>query len=172
MAVEDKYINTLVAAGKPDASAFVTGAKTVCMVATFEVAVADDDGSVYRLFKNVPAHLVPTKIEIFSDAITAGTDWDLGLYESFDETASDGIVVDKDVLADGIDLSSGSARGSAKDGLVTVAIDAVQSSLMVLAGHTTDYPYTKKLGYDIALTANTVGSAAGTISVVAWFVQA
>lgn len=167
MAVEEKYVNANLEAEKLDAAAFTSGDKTICAVVTFEVAAADDDGSVYRLLKGVPADLIPTKFEIACDAITAGTDYDLGLYESTVGGVA-GSVIDADKFADGIDLSSAVAFASAIDGLQTLDIDEVQERLYTLAGQTLDDHSTD---YDIALTANTVGSAAGTISVKFWFVQ-
>lgn len=167
MAVEEKYVNSDLAADKLAPAVFTNGDKMICMLQTFETAAADDDGSVYRLWKNVPADLIPVKVEIACDAITSGTDWDLGFYEP-SVAGVDGAVIDKDKLADGIDLSSAVAWGSAIDGLQTLNISEVNETIYELCGHTLA---TKKLGYDIALTANTVGSAAGTISVRGWFVQ-
>lgn len=167
MAVEDKYADANLEAEKITTAAFSHGDKTVYAVATFETAAADDDGSVYRLFKSVPADYIPAKIDIACDAITGGTDWDLGFYKTTVGGVA-GDVVDKDKLADGIDLSSAVAFASAIDGLQTLDINEVQERIYTLAGDTLD---DHEQGYDIALTANTVGSAAGTISVKAWFVQ-
>jgi len=166
MAVEDKYINADVVAGKlANAALSGEGNKLVCMTETFEVAAADSDASVYRVFKNVNANLIPVKIEIYNDAITAGSDYDLGFYQT-----NLGAVVDADKLADGLDMSTGATRAysSLKNGLITVGIDEVEERIFELAGHTAT---TKLPGYDIAFTANTVGSGAGTITIVAWFVQ-
>lgn len=165
MAVENKYINADVAAGKKGLAAFVHGEKETVMVATFEVAAADDNGSVYRLFKNVPPSLIPIDIKIFNDAITGCTDVELGLYEPLE---AGGAVIDQDILMDTLDISGGKTHASPGDGLGAVDIANVQKRLFELAGHTLA---TRKNGYDIALTANTVGSAAGTISVIAKFVQ-
>lgn len=164
MAVEDKYINANVAAGKLADPAYNSGSEVYTMVATFEVAAADSDGSKYRVFQDIHPDFIPVDIKILNDAITGGTDYDLGLYEG----GVGGDVVDKDVFADGLDLSSGHGRGSEVNGLSAVAIDAVKKRIYELAGHTIR---TKKLGYDIVFTANTVGTAAGTITVVATFIQ-
>jgi len=167
MAVQNKYVNADTEAEKLATAAFVHGSDPVYMVATFETAAADDDASIFRLFKNVPADLIPTKIEIACDAITSGNDWDLGFYKPTVGGVL-GAVIDKDKLADGIDLSSAVAFASAIDGLQTLNIDEVQERIYTLAGDTLD---DHELGYDIALTANTIGSGVGTISVKAWFVQ-
>lgn len=166
MAVQDKYVNTIAEAGeKPFPAVNVNGAGLIAMATTFEVAAADDDTSVYRLFKSLPATLIPVQLWVNNDAITAGTDYDLGFYKP-----EKGVVIDKDSLADGADLSSAHAMGSELNGLT--ALDAV------LVGKTIGEILNSKLSnttrydsVDICLTANTVGTAAGTISVRAIFAQ-
>jgi len=167
MAVENKYINADLANDKIGAAVFTAGDKTVVMVATFEVAVADDDLSVFRLWKSVNPELIPVRIEVYNDAMTSSSDWDLGFYETT-VPGTTGAVIDKDKLANTMDLSSGNGRSSPIDGLENLNISEVNERIWELAGQTIT---TKKRGYDIALTANTVGSAIGTVSVIAWFVQ-
>lgn len=165
MAVENKYVNSDKAANKKAVAAFINGAEVIVAITTFEVAAADSDGSIYRLFQVNP-HYVPVKIDVTNDAITGGTDYDLGLYESLVD-GQGGTVIDKDIFADGMDLSSAHLRTAALDGLVTV--DAANSTKAIYehAGHSLSE---LKPSYDIALTANTVGSGAGTVTVVAYFV--
>ncbi len=167
MAVENKYVNSNTESDKLESAVFVHGDKVTIAVQTFETAAADDDGSIYRLFKNVPADLIPVQIHIASDAITSGTDWDLGFYKPT-VGGVNGAVIDADKLANTLDLSSASTWASPKDGLENLNLDEVNERIYELCGDTLD---TKEIGYDIALTANTVGSAAGTISVKAIFVQ-
>lgn len=160
MAVEDKYVDADLAAGKLASALTSYGAETVIAQATVAVLAADDDGSVYRLFANVPSSLVPIKIEVHNTAITAGTDYDLGLYEP--ET---GAVVDKDILADGISMASARTVATSNNaGLTTIDIANGSQTLGTLSAQTD-----VDSSYDIAFTANTVGSAAGTIRVTAWF---
>lgn len=167
MAVLNKYVNADLEADK-NAPAFQTyGDKSLVAIATFETAAADDDASIFRLFRNVPADLIPVKIEVTCDAITSGNDWDLGFYLPTIGGVN-GAVVDADKLASTLDLSSAIAQASALDGLENVDISEVLEPIYVLAGDTID---NHELGYDIALTANTIGSGVGTISVKAWFVQ-
>lgn len=160
MAVEDKYVEANVALGKKTSSAYNSGAQPQCIVGTFEVAAADSDGSVYRIAKALNPEMIPLSLTIMCDAITAGTDWDVGFYKT-----NLGAVVDKDNLADALDLSSASKT---LDGLKDVNIDSRHKRLFELAGHTSS---TKLSAYDLALTANTVGSAAGTVSFILWYVQ-
>ena len=163
MAVEDKYIDTLVAAETRTGGLGVgNGSEVHWLVQTFEVAAADDDGSIYRLFNGVPSTYIPVVGDILCDAITAGTDWDLGLYKP-----DLGAVVDKDVLMDGQTLATALTRATG-NGLGLSAIDPADygKKLWELAGATiTTFP----MEYDIALTANTVGSAAGTVTVIMGF---
>lgn len=162
MAIENKYVNSDVAAGNlsPSVSG---GAELVTMIETFEVAAADDNGSVYRVFKGLDASLVLVNALISNDAMTGSTDWDLGLYES-----DLGAVCVKDCFLDGADLSSAHARGSDVSGVSKVDPANIKTALFERAGHTVA---TKKAAYDLALTANAVGSAAGTVSIIATFAR-
>ncbi len=163
MAVEDKYVGTLTAAGKLEKAALVSGDKIIVMVATEELAAADDDGSVYRFFKSVPANMIPVEISIVCDTVTSGTDFDLGLYK----VGIGGAVVDKDVLMDGQSLATALTRATGHQlGLANVDIANIGKTLAVLSAQTDPDP-----SYDICLTANTVGSAAVTVSIIAKFIQ-
>lgn len=167
MAVQNKYVNTRVEAGSYDDNVLVAGADNLTLIVTFEVAAADDDGSVFRIAKNLSPNLIPVSILINNDAMTGSTSWDLGLYEpSFGGV--DGAVCDKDCFMAAVDLNGGKANGSEQNGLAAVAIENLTKKLYEHAGHTIK---TKKGGYDLALTANTIGSAAGTVTVRATFAQ-
>ena len=163
MAVEDKYVNSDLASGKKANAIATVGQGTVTLTATEEIAAADDDGSVYRFFKSIPSSYIPTEITIMTDGISGGTDYDLGLYE----VGTGGAEVDKDVLMDGQTMASALTRATGHQlGLQTVDIASCTSTLATLSGQTD-----VDAAYDIALTGNTVGTAAGTISIVATFVQ-
>lgn len=158
MAVEDKYISTKMAAGLKDNAAKVSGGKQVTLAFNFEVAAADSDGSVYRLAR-LPANAIPVDFKLFADAITGGTDYDIGLYHE-----NLGAVVDKDLFADGLDPASGEAITAPLNGLTNLGgadpVAAVGKKLWELLGLSKP----NRGGYDLAITANTVGSGAGTIS--------
>jgi hypothetical protein len=162
MPVEDKYVNSTVAADKKISSVFAAGDNEVTLIETVEIAAADDDGSIYRFFRSVPANYIPVEINIYCDAITAGTDYDLGLYKT-----NLGVVVDRDALMDGQTLATALTRATGHNlGLGAVNVDGVKRTLASLSGQTNPDP-----SYDIALTGVTVGTAAGTVSIVARFVQ-
>lgn len=163
MAVENKWVTSEMQDGKLPTAANVKPSQILACEVTFEVAADDDNGSIYKLF-SVGSNMIPLMIWINNDAITAGTDYDLGLYEE------DGVTeADKDCFADGADLSSAHASGSELSGLTAMNIANIGSKKMYeIAGDTID---TKQQSYTVALTANTVGSAAGTITVRALFLQ-
>lgn len=163
MAVEDKYVETQTAAEKKAKAAFSHGADTITLVGTEEIAAADDNGSVYRFFKSVPSNYIPVEITVVCDAITGGTDYDLGIYK----VGTGGAAVDADVLMDGQTLATALTRATGHQlGLQTVDAANIGKTLGELSAQTT--PDTS---YDIALTANTVGTAAGTVSIIAVFAQ-
>lgn len=163
MAVEDKYVGTLTAAGKLEKASLVSGGKLIAMVATEEIAAADSDGSVYRFFKSVPSNLIPVSITPVCDAITGGTDYDFGLYK----VGVGGAVVEKDVLMDGQTLASALTRATGFQlGLANVDAANIGKTLGELSGQTDVDP-----AYDLCLTGNTVGSGAGTVSFIAFFLQ-
>jgi hypothetical protein len=160
MPVVDYYADASIEAGKKGSALNTMGTQTITAVATVAVASGDDDGSVYRLFAGVPSNLVPVMITVHNTAITAGTDYDLGLYKT-----KDGAVVDKDILADGLDMSSARTIATLNNaGMTTVAIANGTQDLGTLSAQTDP-----DMAYDVCLTANTVGSAAGTIRVTAVF---
>lgn len=125
------------------------------MVSTVEVAAADDDGSTYLLFQNVPSSLRILQSILMCDAITGGTDYDIGLYNPYT-----GVVVKKDILLDGQTLASASKT---LNGIGTVDIADI-GALKTLAELATAASVAVLPEYDIVLTANTVGSAAGTVT--------
>lgn len=164
MAVEDKYVDTAVAAGNAGSGFATQGREVKQMRKTFEIAAADDNASVYRVFKNINPHMIITKIEVSNDVITAGTDYDIGLYE----TGVGGVVIDKDVLGDGLDLSTAHAVGSELSGLSIVDVANAEKALFELVSQSIG---SLKGGYDLCVTANVVGTSAGTVTLVVSYIE-
>lgn len=168
MAVQNKYVDTTNRAANgamiyPQKALSSVGVEAKLIFVTFEVAAADDDTSVFRLATLVNSAVLQD-IAVACDAITAGTDWDLGLYRPL---YMDGLEVDKDVFMDGQSLASAVDFGyaTALDGMDNVNIDSYGKALWEHAGHSiTAIPVTALPEYDIAYTANTIGTAAGTVS--------
>lgn len=120
--------------------------------ATATVASADNDGDVYRMF-TLPSRAVPLFAIIRNTAITGGTDYDLGVFSY----SAGGAVLDADILIDGRSMAT---AGTSLVHLPNAVGDS-NKALWELAGLTVD---DGRL-IDIALTANTVGTADGTIIV-------
>jgi hypothetical protein len=160
MAVENKWVSSLVEAGKKENPAKVFGGKALVLAGTFEVAAADDDGSIYRLAK-LPANAIVTKIELNNDAIADATDYDLGLYKE------NGVVASADVFAGPLDMSAAAANGAEKNGLANVLIENLGKKVWELLGLSLE---TKEEAYNLALTANLVGTADGTISYRVYYI--
>lgn len=115
------------------------------------VLAAHSDGDIYRLFR-VPSNGIPIHVGVSNSAITDGTDYDLGLYQV------GGAVADKDVLIDGFSMATAST-GRVVVGAFLIANAGKQ--FWELAGASAD----PGGFYDVCLTANTVGSADGTVFV-------
>lgn len=164
MPVEDKYVSDFISGNfvnKLLPAINAHGAHVHALFATEEIAAADDDGSKYRFFKNLDPNLIPLAIMVGNDAITGGTNYDVGLYRP-----DLGTVLNKSVFAEGLDMSAAAASlnpKTAKDGMKDLAIENYGRRLFEHAGHTV---LTKLEAYDLVLTADTCGTAAGTISVL------
>lgn len=127
-----------------------------CSTGTVEVAAADSDTSVYR-FVRLPSNAIIHKIEIYNDAITGGTAYECGIHKN---AADGGAVVDADVFATTLDLSSAHATP------LDIAFEAYdfancEKKLWEQLGLSAD----SFLQYDLTMTGTTVGTAAGTITV-------
>lgn len=123
-------------------------------VVTFEKPTDTDNGSVFRLGK-YPTSLIPTAITVMCDALSGCTDNDLGAYK-----ADGGDEIDKDVLMDGQTFASASKTLNGA-GIVDIA-NLGTKTLAELLGYTAANAPSE---VDLALTMNTAGSAAGTITV-------
>jgi|3_EtaG_2_1085321.scaffolds.fasta_scaffold17854_2 hypothetical protein len=173
----DKYVHSTVEAGKIVSAALVNGARVIGMTATEEID-ADGDGSVYRFFKGVSGNLIPYEMKVYvDDAVTLAVDTDIGLYNPTAYNGDDGAVIDVDVFADSLDLAPsggalpGTVAGATEtpaDGLCSIDIADRTKKIYELAGHTA---LTAKPGYDICVTTNTDTGAAGTVTIVALFLE-
>lgn len=125
-------------------------------VGTVEIAVADDDNSVYRMARLRSSDRV-SQLTIFNDAITGGL-FDVGLYRTADDG---GAVVDADLFGSSVSLNLANVIG-ADVVFESAATDVakIEKRLWELLGLSAD----PQLDYDIALTGATVGSTAGTVS--------
>lgn len=164
MAVENKYTDSLITGSTVTKllSNLRQGAKMEVLYATFSIAALDDDGSIYRVFKGVSGNLIPLYCVIGCDAITGGTSFDLGLY-----LTDLGAVINKNVFMSAQTFASAVLPGPATgiNGLANVSTLANRErTIWEHAGHSVSNQRAE--GYDIAVTANTVGTVAGTASVL------
>lgn len=124
-------------------------------VGVVAVAAADDDGSVFRLAR-IPSNARVSEILVKNTAITGGTVYRVGVYEI---AGNGGAAVNTGVFATTVDMST--ARTVPADvSTSALAIDQSEKRLWELLGLAAD----PKKEYDIALTATTVGTAAGSIA--------
>lgn len=136
------------------------GGRVRSQCATVEVAAADDDTSVYRVAR-VPSNARIIAINVYADAITGGTVYDVGLHQT---AANGGAALDADAYATNVDLSSGAT--GANLAFEARNIDKIKNKVWQDGGLSAD----SKIEYDITLTGDTVGTAAGTISVEVLYV--
>lgn len=156
MAVINDYVNSDYKSGKLLDAKSNGGTSLKTFVISFEVAASDDDGSVYRLM-SIPSTASIFDLAISNDAITGGTDYDIGLYDTSDNGSA---VVDKDLFADGLDLSSAGDKANAN-----TAPDIADIGKKIWEYSALSLTENPSKEYDLAITANTVGTAAGTITV-------
>lgn len=144
----------------------ISGAPLQVSIGICEVLAADDNGSVYR-FVRLPSNAIIHSISIRNDAITGGTDYDCGLYDV--AGVNNGAVIDADLFASSVDISSGVAATAASTLLrweaattADIALGEYRLWQIADAGAATLTADPNKQ-YDICLTGNTVGTGAGTI---------
>lgn len=156
MAVRNEWADASVEAGKLGNPAIVGGSPVLSFVSTFELAAADSDASIIKIAK-LPANAILKKLEIYCDAITGCTSVDAGLYKE------NGVVADKDIYAGAKDIAAGQAIGSAENMMADVPLESLHKKAYELLGLTAA---TAESAYNLALTFNTIGSGAGTVTVV------
>ena len=124
---------------------------------TIETLANDTAASVYRLAR-IPSNAILKEVIYDNDALTGGTSYSLGFYD-VPETNS-GAVISAAALVSAVSLVSAST-GLGSNGMAAVDIANKHKKVFELAGLTAD---PKKL-VDVAFTANTPATVAGTITV-------
>jgi hypothetical protein len=118
------------------------------------ILAADVDTNNFRMAR-LPSNAVIKDIKVLCDAITGGTDYDLGVAYTPNKG---GAIIDGDCLMDGQTLATAS---KVLDGFSAPAIENRDRELWEHAGLLAD-PNTN---LDIVLTANTIGTADGDVVV-------
>ena len=167
MAVENKWVDTNVEAGKKGLPANIMPGKVFALAANFDIAAADTDASIYKVAQ-LNSNLVPLQIKINSDSSLGTSSISLGLYDEA------GNAVDVDCFAAASDYTSGAAMGSELDGLTALPIEDIGKPLWKIASVVAAKSYTAAKHPDsfvLAFTAPTTGGAEGTISIRGLFIQ-
>ena len=130
--------------------------------ATVAVAAADDNDSLYYILP-IRSSWSIKHIWVYNDAITAGTDYNFGLYS----TAATPVVASENVYADAVDLSS--ARTSAPIDLAFQArnITGVNNKVWQDLSLSAD----SNVWYWLTAKGVAVGSAAGDITLVVEYTE-
>lgn len=125
---------------------------------SISVLAADDDTSTYLILKDVPSQAIIYSLEIERDAITGGTDYDIGLFDP-----DTGVAVDADCYLEAGDFSAtATTKVAPMDGLAKLTFGNSLKPVYEVAGKTLA---TRKGTYDLVLTGNTVGTGAGSVTV-------
>lgn len=168
--MSDKYVDSQRQEGLPARAHESSGVGLRLRTITFETSVADAALDVRRLF-NVGAHEIPVECKIMTDATAGLSEVDLGLHRP----GVDGIVVDRDALMDGVDLSAGYAYAAAKDGLAALGIEERGTkSFFDIANDvlTTDVMgHIPSDSYDVTMTLVSEVTAVGTVTVFLWTID-
>ena len=161
MAVRNEWADASVEAGKKGNPAIVSGNHKLGFVTTFEIAAGDDDASIIKIAK-LPANAILTKLDLYCDALTGCTSVDAGLYKE------SGVVADVNIYASAKDIAAGQAIGSPENMMADVPLESLHKRAFELLGLTAA---TKtEQAYNLALTFNTIGSGAGTVTVVGEYI--
>ncbi len=141
--------------------------------ATVAVLAADDDTSVYRFFRVKSTDSIKS-LRLSHDSITSGSDYDCGLHQT---AANGGAVLDADLYADGFTVAV--ACPSVPHVVATAPYlelrfgDATTSNINDINNQVFDdaglTQATAADEYDLTFTANTVGSAAGDLTLVMYY---
>lgn len=142
----------------------VAGVDAIDICAVIPITNGDGAGSIYRI-ANIPANYIPVWGEINCEAITSLTDADLGLYEN-DEHG--GAVIDKDIFADGVDLSSALLPGSGHVAIKSLPVLSIGKTLAEIASH----GLAERQTYCLALTSNSAPGATKVAVVRMRFINA
>ncbi len=136
-------------------SDYISGARLESMIAMVPIAAADADGSVYRLVR-VKSGMRMHSIKLLFDAITGGTSFTVGLY---DTAANGGAAVSAALFATAFDMSAGSSTGTEVLNQANSIANAEKRiwELLALAAD----PFKD---YDLCLVGTTVGSGAGNVA--------
>jgi hypothetical protein len=126
-------------------------------VAVVAVAAGDDDASLFPVARVWSGWRI-SSIEIAADALGTGALYDVGIY---DIAANGGAAIDDDEFASALDLSAAVALTNVTNEAAATDLVKMEMALWERLGLTED----PKKWYDVVLTADGAGTAAGDIFV-------
>lgn len=135
----------------------IAGTDQIIVLAKASITSGDSIGSIYRLAQ-IPIGYIPVGGEITTAGITDLTDVDLGIYK---DAEKGGAEIDKDMLVNGVDLSSAKAIGSGVNPLKDYGTANQQKTLAEVAS----LGFAELQTCVLALTINAAAGATGDIYV-------
>lgn len=159
--IKAKTVTNADASPKVINAAYLNGAFDKRFAATAEKATGDGDGSTYRMVR-LPSSARITGLQLANDAMTGASSASVGLYRT---AADGGAAVSAALFLSASNIASGQAFTEISFSAVDIA--NCEKRLWELLGLSAD----PVIDYDLVVTLNTAGSAAGTISVRGGFVD-
>jgi len=147
-----------------DVSARSCGAPVKKLFFSFEKAATDINASIWRIGRLSPFAKI-VGIKLACDAIASLTDLDIGFYKPKE---SDGAVIDKDCLKDGLDPHAGISTLTDE---YAPDPSAVGKEAWQIAGVSSAAEAAKYGAFDVALTGNTAGTDTGSIAGILEYVE-
>jgi hypothetical protein len=128
-------------------------------VATVELAAADCDNSVYRMFR-VHSSWRLSELTNFTDTLTSAVDADIGFYNTAE---NGGAVVNINAIADAVNIATASLTGvqTLWEGGSDNGVEDIELPVWEMIGGLTADP---GIFYDLCVTLVSIGGAAGTLS--------
>lgn len=172
MAVINAYIDADIVAGKLASASHNKGVWACSVIQSFVVGATDAAGSIYRLFKGIPADAIITVLALYNDALTGATSVKMGLYDVLDFDGVGAIIGTGDQFMTATDISAGTAISStARNCMTNLSIANREKQLWDLVAETAapgpiSAPTLKRAAFDVCMTmtAMTTG-ATGNVSV-------
>jgi hypothetical protein len=184
MAIINAYSNPVITGNvitKSGRGLISNGADGCTLFAQCSPAASDNNGSIYRLFKNLNRNITILGIQVANTVLTTGTSYGLGLYATDLSTT---LYTTAAYFSGAMNLTTGHANitsgyldgmlgitmataGAGYDGFPTLAY---QNRLFEHAGFSIGSNPSTPDSFDLCLTATTASTVAGTVAVLINFV--
>jgi hypothetical protein len=183
MAVVNVYSNPVISSNlitKSGRALTSNGADGCLLFAQAAITSTDNNGSIYRLFKNLNRNITILGIQVANTVLTTGTSYGLGLYATDLSTTlyttaayfsgAMNLVTGHANLTSGyLDGMLGITMATAGAGYLGFPTLAYQNRLFEHAGFTTASSPSTPDSFDLCLTATTASTVTGTVAVLISF---